>query len=129
MTQPEAVRAEVEAMLALVRDRYGDRLAPDELDAVRTAVEGLVQAARALRGVPGGAVSADGLVFTPVRRLAELVRERRLSPVTLAETFLERLERLGSRYNAVVTVTRERALEQARRAEGEIAAGRYRGPL
>jgi aspartyl-tRNA(Asn)/glutamyl-tRNA(Gln) amidotransferase subunit A len=74
-------------------------------------------------------VSADGLVFTPVRRLAELVRERRLSPVTLAETFLERLERLGSRYNAVVTVTRERALEQARRAEGEIAAGRYRGPL
>ena len=51
MTQPEAVRAEVEAMLALVRDRYGDRLAPDELDAVRTAVEGLVQAARALRAV------------------------------------------------------------------------------
>ena len=74
-------------------------------------------------------MSADGLVFTPVRRLAELVRERRLSPVTLAETVLERLERLGSRYNAVVTVTRERALEQARRAEGEIAAGRYRGPL
>ena len=51
MTQPEAVRAEVEAMLVLVRDRYGDRLALDELDAVRTAVEGLVQAARALRAV------------------------------------------------------------------------------
>ena len=50
MTQPEAVRAEVEAMLALVRERYGDRLAPDELDAVRTAVEGLVQAARRARG-------------------------------------------------------------------------------
>ena len=38
-------------MLALVRERYGDRLAPDELAAVRTAVEGLVQAARALRAV------------------------------------------------------------------------------
>jgi hypothetical protein len=51
MSEPEAVRAETEAMLALVRQRYGDRLAPDELEAVRTAVEGLVQAARALRSV------------------------------------------------------------------------------
>ena len=74
-------------------------------------------------------MTADGEVFTPVRVLAERVRTRRLSPVALAETFLDRLERLGPRYNAVVTVTRARALEQARRAEGEIAAGRYRGPL
>jgi len=74
-------------------------------------------------------VSGAGLVFASVRRLAELVRDRKVSPVTLAETFLERLERLGPRYNAVVTVTRDRALEQARRAEGEIVAGRYRGPL
>ena len=51
MSETEAVRAEVEAMLTLVRQRYGDRLAPDELEAVRTAVEGLVQAARALRAV------------------------------------------------------------------------------
>jgi hypothetical protein len=51
MTETEAVRAEVEVMLALVRERYGDRLTPDELEAVRTAVEGLVQAARALRAV------------------------------------------------------------------------------
>jgi len=72
---------------------------------------------------------AEQVVFASVRRLGELIRERRLSPVTLAETFLERLERLGPRYNAVVTVTRARALEQARRAEAEIAAGRYRGPL
>jgi aspartyl-tRNA(Asn)/glutamyl-tRNA(Gln) amidotransferase subunit A len=49
--------------------------------------------------------------------------------VALAETFLERLERLGARYNAVVTITRERALREARRAEAEIAAGRWRGPL
>jgi aspartyl-tRNA(Asn)/glutamyl-tRNA(Gln) amidotransferase subunit A len=57
------------------------------------------------------------------------VRTRQVSPVALAETFLGRLETLGPRYNAVVTVTRERALAQARRAEGEIAAGRWRGPL
>jgi len=72
---------------------------------------------------------ADDLIFSPVRRLAALIRERRVSPVTLAETFLDRLESLGPRYNAVVTVTRARALEQARRAESEIAAGHYRGPL
>jgi aspartyl-tRNA(Asn)/glutamyl-tRNA(Gln) amidotransferase subunit A len=68
-------------------------------------------------------------VFRPVRELAEAVRARRVSPVALTETFLERLERLGPRYNAVVTVTRERALAQAHQAEAEIAAGRWRGPL
>src|SRR5581483_7955231 len=126
------LQAEVEARFALVRERYGDRLAPEELEAVRTAVEGLVQAARArpaVRGVPGEPVSDERLVFAPVRRLAALVRERKVSPVALAETFLERLERLGPRYNAVVTITRERALAQARRAERELADGHYRGPL
>jgi len=68
-------------------------------------------------------------VFLPVRELAEAVRTRQVSPVGLAETFLDRLEQLGPRYNAVVTVTRERALTQARRAEAEIAAGGWRGPL
>ena len=47
----------------------------------------------------------------------------------LAEIFLARLENLGSKYNAVVTMTRERAEEQARRATEAIAAGNYKGPL
>jgi aspartyl-tRNA(Asn)/glutamyl-tRNA(Gln) amidotransferase subunit A len=64
-----------------------------------------------------------------VGELSELVRTRQASPVELTKTFLERLENLGPRFNAVVTVTRELALEQARRAEQEIAAGNYRGPL
>ena len=71
----------------------------------------------------------DEIVFAPVRALAEGIRTRRLSPVALAELFLDRLEQLGPRYNAVVTVTRDRALAAARRAEREIAGGRYRGPL
>ena len=49
-------------------------------------------------------------VFLSVRRLGELVRARAISPVALAEAFLDRLEQLGPRYNAVVTVTRERAM-------------------
>jgi Asp-tRNA(Asn)/Glu-tRNA(Gln) amidotransferase A subunit family amidase len=69
------------------------------------------------------------VVFMPIRKLQTLVRTRQVSPVELAETFLTRLETLGPQYNAVVTVTRERALQQARQAERDIAAGHYKGPL
>jgi len=72
---------------------------------------------------------SESPVFLPVRTLAELVRSGAVSPVALTEAFLDRLDTLGPIYNAVVTVTRERAMEQARRAERELAAGRYRGPL
>jgi Asp-tRNA(Asn)/Glu-tRNA(Gln) amidotransferase A subunit family amidase len=68
-------------------------------------------------------------VFLPLRELGALVRARQVSPVALAEEFLDRLETLGPRYNAVVTVTRERAVAEARRADEEIRAGGWRGPL
>ncbi len=68
-------------------------------------------------------------VFLPLRALSESIRARRISPVELANDFLDRLERLGPRYNAVVTLTRELALAQAQAAEREIAAGCYKGPL
>ena len=51
MSEAEAVAAEVETMLALVRERYGDRLDAAQLAAVRTSIEAIVQAARALRAV------------------------------------------------------------------------------
>jgi hypothetical protein len=51
MSEDEAVRAEVETMLALVRERYGSRLDAEQLAGVRTAIEGIVRAARALRAV------------------------------------------------------------------------------
>ena len=69
------------------------------------------------------------VLFGTVRALGEAIRARRLSPVELAEAYLERLERLGPQLGAVVTITRERALREARAAEQEIAAGRWRGPL
>ncbi len=47
-----AARSEAELLFSLVRDRYGDRLAPEELEAVRTGVVAMVEAARALRAVP-----------------------------------------------------------------------------
>ena len=68
-------------------------------------------------------------VFLPVRELAERVRTRQVSPVALTRLFLDRLERIGPRYNAVVTLTADLAEQQAQDSEREIGEGRYRGPL
>jgi hypothetical protein len=51
MSDVEAVRAEVDTMLALVRERYGSRLDAEQLAGVRTAIEAIVRASRALRAV------------------------------------------------------------------------------
>ncbi len=71
----------------------------------------------------------EHLLFTPVRELGAKLRSRALSPVALAELSLSRLDTVGRRLNAVVTLMRDSALEQARTAEAEIKAGRWRGPL
>jgi aspartyl-tRNA(Asn)/glutamyl-tRNA(Gln) amidotransferase subunit A len=68
-------------------------------------------------------------LFLPARTLGEMIRARRLDPVELAEAYMARLDAIGPRLGAVVVVTRERALEEARRARTEIAAGRWKGPL
>ncbi len=68
-------------------------------------------------------------VFLPVRELSKRVRTRQVSPVALTRLFLDRLERLGPRYNALVTLTSDLAEKQARQAERELGDGRYRGPL
>ncbi len=61
--------------------------------------------------------------------LARAFRERRLSPVEVVRTLLERIEVEDGDLNAFITVLPERALEEAARAEDEITAGRYRSPL
>ncbi len=58
-----------------------------------------------------------------------LVRERRLSPVELVRQCLQRIEELNPTINAFITVLEEEALEAAKRAEAEIEAGNWRGPL
>jgi Asp-tRNA(Asn)/Glu-tRNA(Gln) amidotransferase A subunit family amidase len=62
-------------------------------------------------------------------KLAALVRTGRVSPVALTEMYIDRLKRFGPKLEAVVTLTDDRALAQARTAEKEIKAGKYRGPL
>src|SRR5579859_2071005 len=71
----------------------------------------------------------DPLAFASIRELGRRLRSRETTPTILAELFIERLETVGRRLNAVVTITRERALREARLAEGELAVGLDRGPL
>lgn len=68
-------------------------------------------------------------VFMPIRSLSDLIKTRQVSPVDLTQIFLNRLQEMGPKFNAVVTLTRDLALQQARQSEEEIASGRYRGPL
>ncbi len=71
----------------------------------------------------------DDLAFASVVELGILLRRKKTSATELATYFLDRLERIGPRYNAVVTVTRERALAEAAQADREIRQGKWRGPL
>ena len=78
------------------------------------------------RSVPG---DLEELAFLPVTELAELVRRRRVTSMQLTEMYLGRLRRFDPVLKAVITLTEERALRQAKAADEEIARGRYRGPL
>ncbi len=71
----------------------------------------------------------DDLAFVSVRELAELVRTKEVSSIALTEMYLGRLKKHDPALKFVVTLTEERARAQAKKADEEIAAGKYRGPL
>jgi aspartyl-tRNA(Asn)/glutamyl-tRNA(Gln) amidotransferase subunit A len=82
-----------------------------------------------VRAAAAPAALDEAVFFLPVRELASRIRARRLRPTDLVAGCLDRLERLGPRYNAVATLMRDSAMVEARAAEREIAGGRWRGPL
>jgi aspartyl-tRNA(Asn)/glutamyl-tRNA(Gln) amidotransferase subunit A len=71
----------------------------------------------------------EDILFLPVTELAQRIKSGKLSPVELTQSYLERSRTIGPRLNAYVTLTEKLALDQARAAEKEISAGKYRGPL
>ncbi len=71
----------------------------------------------------------EDILYMSVRELGAMIRARRLSPVALAEAYLDRLESFGPKLGATVTITRQIALDQARAAEDDLQRRRYRGPL
>jgi Asp-tRNA(Asn)/Glu-tRNA(Gln) amidotransferase A subunit family amidase len=74
-------------------------------------------------------VSEEDIAFAPVSHLSRWIERGTLSSARLTEIYLGRLKRLGPSLECVVTLTESLAIEQAKRADSEIAAGRYRGPL
>lgn len=71
----------------------------------------------------------EDILYLSVRELGERIRARKLSPVELAESYLKRSESVGARLNAYAVITRDLAMREAKQAEREIRAGKYRGPL
>lgn len=72
---------------------------------------------------------ANEIYNQTITELGKLLRDRETTPTELTRLYLERLDTVGRRYNAVVTITEERALREAATAEAELAAGYDRGPL
>jgi aspartyl-tRNA(Asn)/glutamyl-tRNA(Gln) amidotransferase subunit A len=75
------------------------------------------------------AVSSTDLHFLSITEAARLIRQRLLSPVDLTLAYLDRIADYDPQLNAYLLVTADQALEAARKAEAEIAAGHYRGPM
>lgn len=71
----------------------------------------------------------EELAFYTVPQLAELVRTQQITSEELTRFYLERLKKYGPTLECVTTLTEELALQQARQADKEIKAGKYKGML
>ena len=79
---------------------------------------------------PGPLPGSDReIAFAPVSQLSRWIETRKLTSERLTNIYLERLQRFDPKLRCVITLVREPALAQARQADQEIAAGKYRGPL
>jgi len=79
-------------------------------------------------GAPLPANDSD-IAYAPVTRLSRWIESRKLSSERLTGIYLDRIQRFDPKLRCIITLTRDQALAQAKKADGEIAAGRYRGPL
>jgi Asp-tRNA(Asn)/Glu-tRNA(Gln) amidotransferase A subunit family amidase len=71
----------------------------------------------------------EDVAFAPVASLSRWIESRALTSERLTHIYLDRIARFDPKLRCVITLTKDLALEQARRADAEIAAGKYRGPL
>ena len=79
---------------------------------------------------PGPLPAGDeDLAFAAITQLSRWIEQRKLTSERLTRLYLERLEQFDPKLRCVITLTRQLALAQAKRADEEIAVGKYRGPL
>jgi Asp-tRNA(Asn)/Glu-tRNA(Gln) amidotransferase A subunit family amidase len=127
-------------MAALMERRTGPRnlsleptLAPfSRYDSVLPGQHSAAERDRLVRtnSDPGPLPSNDGdIAFAPVTQLSRWIEQRKLSSEQLTNIYLHRIEQFDPKLRCVITLTRDLALAQSKKADAEIAAGRYRGPL
>lgn len=71
----------------------------------------------------------EDLAYYSIGELAHLIKTKKVTSTQLTQMYLERLKKFGKKLRSVVTLTEERALEQSKKADEEIAKGKYRGML
>jgi Asp-tRNA(Asn)/Glu-tRNA(Gln) amidotransferase A subunit family amidase len=71
----------------------------------------------------------EDIAFAPVTKLSRWIEQRKLTSERLTQIYLRRIERFDPKLRCIITLTKELALAQAKQADAEIAAGKYRGPL
>ncbi|MEP2670200.1 MAG: amidase, partial [Cyclobacteriaceae bacterium] len=72
---------------------------------------------------------AEKIAFMTVAELSHLIKNKKITATELTNIYLHRLEVYNDTLQASVTITRDLALQQAKKADEEINAGIYRGPL
>src|SRR5438876_7022098 len=69
------------------------------------------------------------IAFASVTQLSRWIEQRKLTSERLTSIYLKRIEQFDPKLRCIITLTRDLALAQANKADEEIAAGKYRGPL
>ena len=79
--------------------------------------------------IPNAPARIEDLAFATIDQLSNLLWHRKITSLALTQMYLARLKRYDPKLHFVITLTEERAIAQAKKADEEIAAGHYRGPL
>jgi Asp-tRNA(Asn)/Glu-tRNA(Gln) amidotransferase A subunit family amidase len=110
-----------------------DTLAPaTKWDPMLTGVKRVEIRDRFIRSTsdPGPLPTSDAeIAYAPVTKLSRWIEQRKLSSMRLTQIYLGRLQQFDPKLRCVITLTTDRAMAQAKRADAEMAAGKYRGPL
>jgi Asp-tRNA(Asn)/Glu-tRNA(Gln) amidotransferase A subunit family amidase len=82
-----------------------------------------------IRSIAEAPAHIEDLAFATIGDLSARLRDRAVTSLALTQMYIARLKRYDAKLHFVITLTEERAIAQAKKADEEIAAGHYRGPL
>ncbi|MEY2411607.1 MAG: hypothetical protein QOD84_213 [Acidobacteriaceae bacterium] len=115
-------KVELETTLAPAT-RWNPALADVKVVSVR---DRFVRSAAEPGPLPG---NDQDIAYAPVTKLSRWIEQRKLNSTRLTQIYLKRLQQFDPKLRCVITLTADHAMEQAKRADAEIGAGKYRGPL